>query len=1567
MSERLKVAATQANLSPKEKEEVDGLSKLLDTHRNLLNLPQDAATRRYNELPQDQQNALVATFGAEKDAPKRGWLATAWHYTGNQALKPLIEASDAMTRMYRFTQTMKEIDETGQDRRNIEKYGVVGGVKKSFSDAWKASNDKGELVYNQQRLEKAERKYGSTYVGIAKRISEGQTLDDIYYTGNDEEKAIVAAFSQKRDPLLEEALKDIHAAKYSPGRQVANALLPESLEGGGLLYTGISGTVDAAYRIWGDPTILLGKAKKGYDAARYGLAKIVGDTQKVNQVFQRPQVVNFFNTYGKELDNLVAARKAKDIKAAADASAKLRRIAPEFGPVAIDEFAKAGVRDAATAQNYFANSVDMIAIMKGQAARATPLIPRLTPGRRARIGFYTMTDNVFNIDKVGRKVVRALYGSAPGYDDILTGITGRQEDIALLEKGIGRIKGPDGVVRFTENQIQGRIDRFARKFTKIPFFKNGLFDPMAPNATDQVYRVARLSNSRYHSRLISEAFDAGDENQRRQIMRGLWLTVGAVRGATKNVAGKTWYDEFAAGGANRIYSPQIVIKGQNFGSPSDFNGQQLALAPWQLSTAMALPSVNSLDQVITRGGIVDRIVGYSHKRFAEKSTSWWSFFTLAGPRFVQRNAIEDTMAFLAIGSSPLGLFAGRSFSTKGRTFLSAKNIKPVGEEFIDTFKLKVDPFELGAINKFARRKDRKEFAKKLSEATDIEDVRAIMGSAFLRSGLGKALSPRTAGYLDELARYGNLEDTLLAISEGSKNAIRGFDQYHSAIDDAAKYGKLEPLKIDGIKYKQSMGTEAFTQFNPVADQKSRVSWLVRIGITTNDEAESIAVKFLDDKKTAIDELQKYFDNLSPQERAKFELYSASVGGNTRIHAERLYASVRAIYSNADNEINTKLLNKVRRKNKDGNIIVSSTNLNISDLPDIGDVRGAPSYITGPTLIPVSETSEFGGTYTERAWEAMGEANARFSREPIVMHEFGRIMADLEDSGFRQRVIDQFTAGKVGNELNKAKDNALRHVVAMAEDMAQERVLAFVDNPAVRTQLAMSSRNFARFYRATEDFYRRLSRIVRYNPESIARAALVVDGMSHSGFISKDDKGESYFIYPGLTPMYNAINKTYSAFQMEEAFQAPMPVDFSGKIKMLTPSMNPDSLFPTFAGPWGAFPMTAFFRLFPQFDKLERWFVGTYGEDQPMINAVIPSHIMKAFDLLRPDERAGQYGSAGRKAMTYLEATGHGLKPKFNEATGTWEPYSEGELLEYLDKLRVTSTSILVMRFILGFVVPASPQITLKSDMADWVRQNDRVNFKQVFTGLVQKYGSYEKAMEEWVRNFPDQMPFTVGETETRTNAIVKAVAGATDWIEKNEALLNKYPEGAAYFIPREGEFDFTAYKTLSSMGIKKSKTLEDFLQDVNTARDEQFYYDQKDLYEAELASTFSPFQKKRLNDQWELWSKQFKGSNPLLQRELGEGSRTALQRLAALADLRLLVNDKSVKVDKQSKDTFKRMIEVYDSYINTRDSFYGSGEAANNYKDILKVNTKAELERLSQTNANTADAYTVLFSRLIRD
>jgi hypothetical protein len=1562
-STNLKFAGTQAGLNPNEKKQVDALSNLLDTHKSLLDLPPTQAKQKYNQLPSDQQSALVA-FNGEEPEKKRGFWGSAWHYTGGTALAGLQEASDFMTRLYRFSKVGEQL-EAAQPGNQLK--GLSG-----FKTAWDAAGDKGDLVYDPARIEKAKIKYTPDRVSVAIKAASGVPLDEIIATGTEAERQIASKASQKQDPLFQDTYDAVVAAKYSPGRELANALLPESLEGTGFLYKGISGTGDAAFRWYTDPLLILGKAKQAYDAANYALLKIVGDPKKLDQTFTNPRVVGFFDQYGKELDNLKTARSSKNIVAATEASTRLKRIAPEFGPAAIDEFIKAGVKDAPTAKNYLANIVDVKTILTGQPARRTPLIPRLDAARKARIALYTGANKVFNIDKSGRKIVAALYGTEPQYADIATGLTNDPAKIAGLEGFVSKFKGPTGSIRMPLDQIQGRIDRFAAKFTTIPYFKDGFFDVMSPTAVDQVYRVARLANSRYHSKMIAEAFDAGTEGQRKQIFTGLWNTVAEIRGVSKSAAGASYMDQFAGRGLEKKYAADIVVNGVNKGNPAQFGEQQLALFPYQLSSGIAVPSITDLDRLSVRSGLIGVIMGLSHKRPVDKILSYWVIGTLAGPRFAIRNATEDLMMHLAVGDSLFGIAKGRALSTRIRLskgITGEDKLKVVGKKALT---LDLEAGEVGVLNKLVRRRDLKKYAGQVAKAQTPQEVRQVMADAILHDGLGHVVDKKGSEYLAEIAKYGNLDDTLRAIAEGGKNGLRGADQYLVATNDAAQFGKMAAIEIDGVAYKQAMGDKAFTQFNPVANQQSRISWLVQLGVTSTDDLAKIAVANLDNEPKALEAMREYLRNLPAKERARFQLYDESVGGNINVHAKKAYDAVRNLYSKRNGDVNMDLLNKVRFTDKKGKVVVSTKNLSLEDLPNKMSVELTPEFISGPTLVPVSDTGNFAVSLTDKAWDAMGEANARFSREPIVINEMIRIRKEMAESGFEERLIEAFTQGLDGDDLQFALTNAKKEIVAITEELAKNRVLAFVDNPAVRSQLAMASRNFARFYRATEDFYRRVYRVVRYNPESIRRLSLTYEGVTHSGFVQQDDNGEPYFFYPGLTPVYKVMSDVAQYFGAPEAFQAPMPVEFGGKLKMLTPSMNPDSLFPTFAGPIAAIPLKFIFNAVPALDTFEKVALGAYAEDQPMINAIFPAHVSRFIAALDKNERRSQYASAFRKAATYLEATGHGVKPTFDPETGQWIPPSPADLQNYKDKIGATTVNVLAMRFIFGFFAPASPQVTLKSEMAEWSRANKRVNFKQVFNNLIaQNKGSLDAAMEDWIRLFPDQMPYTVSESDDNVVPVVRAVDKTVGWIDKNEKLLNAYPAAAPFLMPKEGDFDFDAYRLLFKSGIKFSKTLDDHLQDIQSSRDVQFYYQQKDSYEEELANTFSDAQKTQLKTMWDAWSTQFKGARPVLQAELGQGAERQRARQTAYQDLQNMIDGPSAalarKSDPAAFDSLKEMSEIYDNYVYSRDLVVGSSATASSYKDLLKQNAKFALQEIASKNPNAEDAYNVLFSRLIGD
>jgi len=285
--------------------------------------------------------------------------------------------------------------------------------------------------------------------------------------------------------------------------------------------------------------------------------------------------------------------------------------------------------------------------------------------------------------------------------------------------------------------------------------------------------------------------------------------------------------------------------------------------------------------------------------------------------------------------------------------------------------------------------------------------------------------------------------------------------------------------------------------------------------------------------------------------------------------------------------------------------------------------------------------------------------------------------------------------------------------------------------------------------------------------------------------------------------------------------------------------------------------------------------------------------------------------------------------------------------------------------LLGFILPASPQVTLKADMAKWVRDNGQVNYKQTFNDLINRYGDFEKAIEQWIKYYPDQMPYTISESDSAVVANVRAVDSAKEWIDSNQELLSKYPEAASFLIPNVGKFDFDSYKLLFKSGLKTKKTITDFVVEASAARDLQTYFTKRDEIEEQMSATTNTDLKRQLRDEWQGWSDQFKGVRPLLQERLGQYGEKSVQRVRALDDLRNMIKDPNVKTQPKLISILDQMVSTYDDYVNERDFntsiTFGSKK---DYKEQLRSNAKSALESLAESDPNALAAYNLLFAPL---
>ena len=1604
MSDSLKAAGIAANLQGEQKKQVDDLVKSLFVHKELSSLPRDVANKKFNSLPQDQRDALVKTYGTEdpETKPNRGFFGTAWHYasfipveTAKLAIKGVTELSDLSTRTYRAIAIPMSQGEVGF--------------------AWDKANDKGDKVYNEGRIEDAKRKYGQTAVDIAMRIKSGEDSSKIWASSTPEQRKYLMLDDtrntvidgvvdvEKERALWNETLGVVDRAKFSPGRQLATAILPEQLEKSGLVYSLVSGTTDALYRLFADPLVVASKLRALYTVGKYSLDVVLGGAGKVDDYFAKSQTVNFWNDYGAKLENFAKARQSKNPIKITEARRQLEITAPEFGPTVVNAFLKADITDANSAKSFLLNTEESIKILQGSAGRKRVLLPKLDASRKARIFTVTQADKVINIDRFGPSIVNDFFGAPSTTDGIVKSLS---EEGTAIGKKIKENQTQKGFSRLSGEAIALRLDRAKAKFNIAPLFKDDTFDVKAADAATQVYRLARLVMTKNDAKVIAETFDAvGNSGKRKEMVKGLWDTIAEARGLNLTEAGQS-------------ITRNMLGKGDAKFSVGNFGDKypDLGALPSDYSNLMTTPGLVDIDRAASRSGLIGTVLNLGNKEWVDKMTGYWSFLTLAGPRYAIRNAGEDLMIHLAIGATPWGLAKGRYLSTRLNTAVEGArksgtwNDNPLGSvlRFLnkneaakyETEILSIDDSIKELKELKAQIKDKPYLAKVKSVKSKVElleaktkgghekAVRRIFAEALTsgrinryRKTLGmKPMFEEEAAIMAEQLLYGNLDNTVAMVSEGGFNFATGADYVTRSTLFTRKHGvRSEALIIDdprARKYARGKGEKGAYKDIAIGkqDEASMVSWLMRINYYANDELGAVAVANLDNKKVAIAKIQDWMKK-HPGFRKEAQLDAQGI--DEREHAELIFNRAKEIFEKrakvegGPTEINLDLLNKIRIQDDAGNWKISGK-LSLDDLPE-SDLD-IPKYILGPTLVPVSDSGITSALVT-KGWTWLGMANARMSREPIVFDQMISMRKQMKKSGLEQSYIDSVVS-KVDQadpkKVARATERAKRQYAQIIEDRAVMQTLEYVDNPLIRTQIAFNVRNFSRFYRATEDFYRRMYRVTRYNPMAIRKAALTLDGISHNGWIQEDDQGEKYFMYPGVEPMYRAVQAAMQGLGIDAEFKTPLPIQFGAQVKMLTPSLNQDSLVPTFNGPLAGVSIKTLTSLIDVLgapgaaDRITEVSMGKYAVGQPYVSSFLPAHINRLYQTMNKDERDSQYASAWRKAVTYLEAGGHGLPKKYDDLGNLIPPTIE-EQETYREQVKNTTLSILGTRFVFGFFAPASPTVQLKDTMAAWVKDNGKANFKQAWNGLLDEYaGDYDGAMAKWVELFPNQMPFTVPESEKKTVAIIKYAEESGLWVEENAEIFKKYPQGAAFLIPHKSGFSWDAYKTMKNMGLKYNKRVDDYLKDVQSAADLQTYYSKKNEYEASLEELPTDYERALARDEFQQWATLFKAGRPVVQEELAQGGKKKIERMNAINDLRNMLNDKEVTVRGPVQKALKEMLDLYDDFKLQKEAL-GDVSGTTSLVAFMKDDTIVKMRELSQKNENTKSAYNTLFASLLGD
>jgi hypothetical protein len=588
---------------------------------------------------------------------------------------------------------------------------------------------------------------------------------------------------------------------------------------------------------------------------------------------------------------------------------------------------------------------------------------------------------------------------------------------------------------------------------------------------------------------------------------------------------------------------------------------------------------------------------------------------------------------------------------------------------------------------------------------------------------------------------------------------------------------------------------------------------------------------------------------------------------------------------------------------------------------------------------------------------------------------------------------------------------------LAQVNAQNEVLQYIDNPAIKNQLDFNARVVGRFIRATNDYARRMVRYISQNPDKVAyRGGMYVHASNGSGMAYEDENGNKYILVPNdgvfwrnVAPVMasvanplTAIGGVYRGLVDEDwsFFKQPEWNQYTAKISLLNPSYSEGAGVWSLVGPTMAIPTLATKALLTsvgqsldvkevvQFaENIDNWVLGPSSDNTNWVRALVPGSVMNAWAQIPGGQKTGKEANIIMQAAAGLQ---------FNPATRV----SGADLQDpvkmdlWYKRLRIAAHNIVAIQASVNTLFPV-PLGTTQPDIPDALRKQGIVSLNQYWGEIIRgvtinnsENGFYlhdpiALATAMYIGENPDRLVYTVSKSSSAARVAINYTQETKNWAIGNKKLLERYPTVGWVFAPHVGEYDPNVMYYLEAsdlIGPKNNpfdfqgKALKDYVINVTAAKDRYKYYQiDKDVnklftdpnnpdrnratYRREILANADAQKKVLLSGNWALAT--------ALTAKAFEQRQTQLNKFASLESM---VNDKDF-IDKLPKEQVKtlqlmtslsrRLLDVFED-TRVRTQFNGTETL-----DKEKIQGMANLENLSKGNRALTDAYESIIRPLL--
>jgi len=630
-------------------------------------------------------------------------------------------------------------------------------------------------------------------------------------------------------------------------------------------------------------------------------------------------------------------------------------------------------------------------------------------------------------------------------------------------------------------------------------------------------------------------------------------------------------------------------------------------------------------------------------------------------------------------------------------------------------------------------------------------------------------------------------------------------------------------------------------------------------------------------------------------------------------------------------------------------------------------------------------------YGNGMMEAMDKQVNALVRQKAVMVTYMKLRKAYAgtEKGYYNQTVDKMIEAHIDvnkmrpmpHELAKierrAKDVSEKYFTELVMNEATDTVLKFVDNPSIRSNFAISVRTVGRFYRATEDFQRRIYRLKDVSPTVLYRMRLAHIGLSASGMFHEDAKGDAYI----MMPMDNVLFKaTDTAFRIltpgtDNGYKQPMFNDFTFKLVMANPSFSPDAGLPTLSGPiaaLGAIQVRNLLSTVPipgakvAAQEIDNIALGNIGDNMDIVRALVPSSLSRIWATLPINEKTRQEVTAAQQAIAYNAAKGIYLKP---DAT-------DREKYEYLKNIRISAHNIVALRSVLGLISPVTPTAQESKDVPSYLLENGitglRSEFWDIFEAINRKYGDdvqdpYEMAMAIFTGENPGKLVYTVSRDEKQTKVLISKTNNMRNWSLNNSNFIKTYGEAGYIFGPHTGDFNAGVYNWMQAAGLLKDKSLDTYYDDVMVAQDKQKYYDIATWLDESMSKETLTSNRKLLIQQAADARQGLLNHNPLLLAAITGGGNEIATEERMLTSLRQIVAAEDTPVDPATRIKMKTAVAAMDDFIRfINDPNVGAMQNRTTLKRMYRQKVEQILSELSVGDSAVREASRAVFNSILK-